>query len=378
MVIKVCHFSTGHDGNDARIFQKQCTSLADAGYDVTLIVPFGDSDTRNGVEIISLDCEVGGRLKRMVNISKEVFKRAVSVNADIYHFHDPELIPFGLKLKKMGKIVIFDSHEDTPADILNKDWIPRYLRLIVSKVYNFYESRAVKKFDSVISVTPHIVDRFKKLNAQSFLITNYPILEQVNDLAISDIDKDQNALVFVGRVCAESMQHKIIEAISDIDDIRYIFAGPADDSYLESLKTLPGWHKCDYKGIISFSEANNLVIKGAAGVQITDYIPNFGYDKGSLGNTKMFTYMAAGIPLICTDMMLWKEIVEENKCGICVNPRNVEEIRNAINFIIENRDIGIEMGVNGRQAVKQKYNWSTQVQLLLEIYESLGQKIQDA
>jgi glycosyltransferase involved in cell wall biosynthesis len=75
--------------------------------------------------------------------------------------------------------------------------------------------------------------------------------------------------------------------------------------------------------------------------------------------------------VICTDFILWKEVVEENECGICVNPNNVNEITDAINYLINNPDIAIKMGENGRRMVQKKYSWEFEEKKLLEIYRSL-------
>jgi glycosyltransferase involved in cell wall biosynthesis len=371
MRIKVCHFTSGHEAHDARIFHKQCRTLASADYDVHLVVPVGVTEVRDGVNICSIGAENYGRFQRMLFISKKVYKKALSIDADIYHFHDPELIPLGLKLKRLGKKVIYDSHEDTPADILNKDWIPKYLRGYASKIFGWYERYAASKFDAVVSVTPHVVARFKKVNLNSHLVTNYPILDNLPPVKKEICEKKDKDICFVGRICDESMQRNIVEAIDGTEGVRYICAGPVDEGYLHELSKLPGWERCDYHGTIAFSDANEFVSQGIAGLQITDYIPNFGYNIGSLGNTKMFTYMLAGLPVICTDMILWKEIMDENQCGLYVNPHDIGEIREAIEFVRDNPERATEMGKNGRKAVLEKYNWSTQVPNILNLYSSI-------
>ncbi len=101
------------------------------------------------------------------------------------------------------------------------------------------------------------------------------------------------------------------------------------------------------------------------------YSPNVGYKRGTLGVLKIFEYMMVGIPVICTDFELWKEIVEGNNCGICVNPYDSIELVKAINYLLENKDIAKQMGDNGKKAVVEKYNWSTQEKVLLDMYEQL-------
>ena len=148
---KVCHFSSAHAPNDTRIFHKQCASLAREGYDVTFVVKAKDSSsvgttTEKGVQIIQVPVDSSSRLKRILFGAKAVYQKALEVDADIYEFHDPELLPYGVKLARKGKKVIFDSHEDYPTQIMEKEWIPVFLRKIISGVYKAYETHAVKKF----------------------------------------------------------------------------------------------------------------------------------------------------------------------------------------------------------------------------------------
>ena len=85
---KICHITTAHLPEDIRVFQKECVSLAENGYGVTLIES-GDTYNKNGVHIIGLGPLVFNRLKRVLTIVNKAYKVAKNVNADIYHIHDP-------------------------------------------------------------------------------------------------------------------------------------------------------------------------------------------------------------------------------------------------------------------------------------------------
>ncbi len=70
--------------------------------------------------------------------------KAIEVDAEIYHLHDPDLIPLGNKLKSNGKKVVFDSHEDIPKQIIDKAWIPKIFRGFISNIYSLYEKKFIK------------------------------------------------------------------------------------------------------------------------------------------------------------------------------------------------------------------------------------------
>lgn len=367
---KVCHMTSAHNRYDVRIFEKECKSLANNGYDVTLIVNdcYNDEIIDN-VKIISTKYKYKNRAERILNAQKFIIKKAISVNADIYHFHDPELLPVGNKLKRIGKKVIFDSHEDVPEQIKDKQWLPILLRNIISELYRIYEKHSVKRYDSIISVTPHIVERFKKINLNSIMITNYPIVSKI-------VEKKENALntiCFAGGISEQWTHDKIIKAIENIDEIEYLLAGNGTDEYIKFLKSLPGWNKVNYVGKIPHADVKDLYSKAVAGMALNYSIQAKG--EGTLGNTKIFEYMEAGLPIICTDYKLWQEIIDEYECGICVNPNNVKDIERAILFIIDNKDKAGEMGINGQQAIINEYNWETQKKTLIKCYNYLSQNI---
>jgi hypothetical protein len=108
------------------------------------------------------------------------------------------------------------------------------------------------------------------------------------------------------------------------------------------------------------------------GVAIYIYCNNMDGQKGNLANTKLFEFMNWGVPVICTDFSLWKKIVvDEVQCGICVNPYDENEISNAIKYLIENPEIAVQMGKNGRKAVLNTYNWETQAKKLVALYKKI-------
>ena len=365
--MKICHVTSVHSSKDDRIFYRECISLLNAGYTVLEIAPNVSDQTYNGVRIYGIKVPKN-KWKRSLFVKTDVYNKCIEVDADVYHFHDPELMSVGVKLKKCkNKYVIFDSHEDVPAQILTKEWLPAFLRKPISKLYAFYEKQMLRHYDALVSVTPIIVDRLKKINVNTFQITNYPFIDTDN----KNIRQWDNSICFAGTVSRQRLHHNILKALEALPNVRYRLAGFLSGGYLMELQRSPAWKQVEFSGEIPFTEVNAFISKSSVGIVLNDYYPNVGYKQGTLGIIKFFEFMQMGLPVICTDFILWKEIIDEWKCGICVNPHDIDAIRNAIVYLIENKDIAKQMGDNGRRAVMEKYNWNTQEKILLEMYKKL-------
>jgi len=367
---KVCHVTSVHPRYDVRIFHKECKSLANSGFDVTLLVNDNlPNESIDGVKIVSTQLKPKNRYERMVKSKKKIKALMLEIDADIYHFHDPELLPESSWIKDEGKKVIFDFHEDVSQQILFKTWIPNSIRQMVSLIYKMYEKRIARKLDALITVTPKFVERLQQINHTTVMITNYPILNEESER--NNIPK-KSAICFAGGISPQWNHENIIKAIESIDDIEYILAGSGSNEYLDKLKRLEGWEKVRYLGRIPHEEVKAIYNEAMIGMTLLSNNTQVG-DEGTLGNTKIFEFMRAGLPVICTYNRLWKEIVVENNCGIAIDPNSIEEIQDVITKIKCNQSLAIKMGKNGRNAVLEKYNWETQANVLNELYLGLLQ-----
>ncbi len=368
---RVCHITSAHGRYDTRIFQKECKSLAKEGYEVYLLVNDEEkSEEKEKVKIISTGFLPKNRFQRFFKSKKKMLKIALQINAEVYQFHDPDLIGFALQLKKRIPQVkiIFDSHEDVPAQMLNKEWIPVLFRKFLSNSFEIYQKRSLKKFDYLIGVTPHLVRKLKRININTKMITNYPLISQEN--TINRKNMSNNVICFAGGIEKQWNHQKILSALSKIE-AKYILCGDGDKNYLEQLKTNPEWNKVTYLGKVPFQDVKKVYEKSSIGIAILSYSPNTNYKEGSLGNTKIFEYMQMGLPVICTDFTLWKEIIEKNKCGICVAPKDSKAIGKAIRFLINNPDRRRKMGENGKNLVYSKLNWNNESVILSNMYRDV-------
>lgn len=366
-MVKVCHVTSAHQRYDGRIFRKECTSLAKAGYTCYLIVNDDKPDEiKNSVHIVSTGLLIKSRKERFLKSHKYLYEKMEMVSADIYHFHDPDLLSLAYKTKKNGKKVIFDFHENVSEQIKDKKWLPSIFRKSVSSLYKKYEHHYVTEFDALITVSPNIGEYYRKLNFNTEIITNYPIIEK----SYIEPTFDDKNICFCGGISEQWCHDTILDSIEKIDECNYILAGKGSKTYLDSLKEKPGWEKVKYLGMIPFEKVAEIYQKSMAGLAL-NVSTQIGKE-GSLGNTKLFEYMLAGIPVICSDNRLWKEIITKYKCGIVVDPLNKKEIVTAIQSIFLEPEKAREMGKSGRRAVLKYFNWSVEEKKLCNLYQKLA------
>lgn len=358
---KVCHITSVHKWNDIRIFKKECCSLAKAGFDTHLLVANSTfSGLAEGVHIHT--CNIGS-LSRLQRIQKSAILMrpcVEEVEADIYHLHDPELIPLGSYLTRHGKKVVFDAHEDTAADILRKDIFPKPMRYLVSAIYNWYEKKTLKKFAGVVSVTEKITEAFKHPNSTT--IKNYPLLDRFVSLNLAE--KREKIVMYAGGLMEIRGIYEIIKAMEYLPDYSLVLAGDFDDTaYFEKCKSLPQWKQVNHLGFIPLEEVYQWLAKASLG--FTMLYPT----KGHLHSLpiKTFEYMAAEIPVLMTDIPYWREIF--GTTGFYANAYDSVEIGQKAKKIVENYPV--EKIKEAKTLVMNEFDWESEAQKLINLYHTI-------
>ncbi len=353
--MKVCHLTSAHPQEDIRIFHKECASLAAHGYD-TYQIACGETYEKLGVHQIGIGDKDVGKLGRIIKTTRRIYKKALILNAEVYHFHDPELMPYALKLKRHGKKVVFDSHEDVPDQIMDKIWIAKPLRKIVSSLYKRYESYVVNKLDAVIAATPHIAKRFEGRANKVVTVNNYPKLDDIVFQTTPFSDRESIAC-YAGGISENRGENIMKNAMKSVNG-ELIIAG---NHPIEKTGNV------SYIGHLDRDGVNELYGKAVVGLCILKPIKNYLFSQP----IKMYEYMAAGIPFVCSDFPEWRKVVAESRGGICVDPMDNDAIALAINELFLDRKKAQEMGRNGRNYVIANCTWANEEKALIELYQSI-------
>jgi glycosyltransferase involved in cell wall biosynthesis len=365
---KIRHLTSVHPIGDPRIFHKQCKSLASRGYDVGLVACHDRAEVIDGVRIVPID-RPRGRLDRMSRVAWKLYRAAVRERADVYQLHDPELLWVGALLKLRGLRVIYDVHEDVPKQILGKPWIPAWARPLVASVVAVVERLAARVVDGIVAATPSIAGKFPA--AKTIVVQNFPEASFVRDDGDGRPLADRPAaFVYTGGLMEIQGVREMAQAFALLPDgMSGTVAGSFHPPQLEAeIAATPGWRRVRYLGQVPRRDIVRAMDGARVGIVLNHPTANY-VDAYS---TKMFEYMARGLPVVCSNFALWQAIVGGADCGIAVDPRSPHQISEAIRSLSEDPELARRLGENGRRAIAERYNWEAELRKLEALYRTVA------
>jgi glycosyltransferase involved in cell wall biosynthesis len=366
---KVAHLTSVHTPSDTRICYRECATLAQAGYDVVLVAPGSAPQLPPGVRFHGVPAP-RNRLERMTRTVLSVYLAALRERADIYHFHDPELMGVGLLLRARGSRVVFDVHEDIPSDIVDKPWIPKPVRTPIAAFSALALRGLDRGYSAIVAATPAIARRFR--HRRTVVVCNYPRIDELPISEQRDFSQRPRAAVYLGSITELRCIDDILAALESPefgDDMHVVLAGTFESERLERrVKSKPAWSRVDFRGFCPRSGVAAVLGCARAGLLLFRRAAN--HDEAM--PTKLFEYLGAGLPVIISDTMRCSRIVKDYECGIVVDPSDPGGIARAMAYLIDNPLVAQEMGERGRRLVTDRYQWNSEAHKLTKLYAEIA------
>jgi len=362
---RICIITTAHEPRDDRIFHKQALSLAQAGFQVSMIAGWTADMDSGPVRKLPLSV-FKGKVNRILRGSYCALQLALKERAVVYHFHDPELLPMGVALKCFGKRVIYDVHEDYSQKILSRG-LPMIIKKVVSKCFRLFEALCTRNFDCTIVADSHVATLFPAANTT--VIANYPPLDFVKQAALTK-KHDPLApfyIVYVGGISLSRGIGKILDALELVKDgpIEFHLAGAVSDVGL--LAQLKRHSQVVYHGVQPWEKVNELLAQADVGMVLFQPVPAFQYYPGE-NIIKLWEYLGTGLPVIISDFPKLKSLIETLGAGIAVDSTRPVAIAAAIRHLRDKPELRQRMGENGRAAVANERNWDKEAVKLAALY----------
>jgi glycosyltransferase involved in cell wall biosynthesis len=367
--VKVAHLTSVHNPSDTRIAHRECFSLAQAGYDVVLIAAGQKPSLPPGVRFVGVP-KPRNRFERVIVTIWNVYRAARRERADVYHFHDPELMGVGLALRAHGARVVFDVHEDIPKDMLDKPWIPGPLRRPTSLLANVILRAFQRSYSAIVTATPETAELFSQ--GHTVVVCNYPRIEELQqDDPVPFTDRARST-VYLGNINELRCVEEMVGAMNSPDltsGARLVLAGSFDDPDTENrVRAMPGFRRVDYLGFCPRSRVASVLGNARAGLLLFRPAANLEYAMP----TKLFEYLGSGIPVIISQSLPCSEIVRQHECGVIVNQSDVDDIARAMSYLIDNPEIAQEMGERGRRLITERYQWGSEAAKLTSLYARIA------
>ena len=246
---KIAHLSTVHPALEQRLFFKEALTARRAGHEVVIIAPHERAETLHGARILPIG-RSRSRILRSTFAAARLFVVARRERADLYHFHDPELLPWCSLLQVVTKRpAIFDMREYHVEAIRAKLWIPRFLRVPIAWVYDRIEAALLRRVAGVVTVNEDLADRVVKRGGRVLVAPNYAPREifesPVADECLRAEYEHRRVLIYVGGLSEERGISRAVEVVARLrgeypDLVLLLVGGFHYPGYRRTLERLIG------------------------------------------------------------------------------------------------------------------------------------------
>ena len=371
----LCFFCACDRHKDEVLSFRHSKALKAAGWNTLMLVNDDEPETEvDGLRIVGTGHKQNkGYLSRIFSAPFQSYTALKRIDADVYQtwFLENMLVCMLLKLK--GKKVVFQLREEHPYLYLMSHDKPLWFRKMVVSILLVLMKFFLRRFDYVLATGDDEGEILKELGVKKYKIQgNFPFVNWDFKLSQEEYLNRENRIIYFGSIYEYSCQEYLIKALEKTENVKYLLAGKfrGNEVYQKQLMQLPKWKDVEFIDGFQKEELDGLMGESTISNVLRDFSMTH-YHNGNIGIIKVFESMEAGLPLICSDVPVYRKIWEEYKFGMLVDPKNPDQIAGAINYLVENKEEAYKMGQEGRRAVIEKYNFDVVSKEYVDIINSL-------
>lgn len=344
------------------------------GAHVTLIAPGAEDTTIEGIRILHVK-KATSRLGRMTATCSQVTWKALRLRANVYHFHDPELLPWMMIIRALRPRarIIFDVHE-VPEQLGNKPWIPRPLRKTTVRLYLAIDRLLTQFVHHIIAAGPSCLAPYRT-HPSVTMVRNYPLTERfIKEDRITDSSKrNEVEIIYLGVVAEQRGVLNMIEAASilaarGVAPFRLSIVGPATPEFAQEVHAAIARRSLEKIVSLEPPIPHEEVPERLAQADIALAVSLPKPQNVSSLHTKLFEYMLAKLPLVASDFPVWRSLLNGSRAAILVDPAAPDSIAAALATLAADEKARAEMGTNGRNYVLSRFSWDSERAELLRTY----------
>jgi glycosyltransferase involved in cell wall biosynthesis len=373
---RVTVLSSVHIALDNRVFYREARSLQRAGYHVTLIATHPRDETKDGVRIVGLP-----RVPRWQRplLWMTLLRHALATQADVYHFHDPELLLATPWLRLLtGRPTVYDVHE-TYADFIRvKDYMPAWMRYPIAWVFRWLEPLLAHLQSALVFADDQIGADFQHVNCPKATLFNFPALSFVEQArgATRGLDRRDPVILHLGGHERNRGSRLIVEAFyrvrQELPEAKLLLVGhfmPPDleREVRDHVAARGIVDAVTVTGRVPFEEIGTYLRRASVG-----WVPWQPVPKNEKNiPTKLFEYMAYSLPVVSSDLPSTRAFVQNGENGYRVTADDPQAHADALVKLLRDPDRARAMGRRGQAIVQTCYNWGEMEDRLLALYGEL-------
>jgi glycosyltransferase involved in cell wall biosynthesis len=129
------------------------------------------------------------------------------------------------------------------------------------------------------------------------------------------------------------------------------------------IDSSPAQKATSFTGLVPQHEAPAYL--AAADAFVSPHVPNKDGSKFFGSPTKLFEYMAMAKPIVASALDQIAEVLSDGRTAVMTKPGDAVELALGIRKIVEDRELGLRLGLAAREEVLLHFTWDRHVSLIL-------------